>query len=156
PPLLQPPTIPSKLRTEAPSSCFLPETEIPTLQRARDRFHQRRRSAHRSHNPFEPTTSYRRSSTGVLLATIRAVKKLNFRCQNFVDVLFAVGAFPRPSLELTFDCDLGTFAKIFRADLGALSPNDDVVPLGALLRLTVSADPLLSGGHGEAAHSAIG
>src|SRR5262249_25300893 len=66
-----------------------------------------------------------------------------------VAVLIVVGA----GLDAALDEDLAPLRQVLRADLGALAPHHDPVPLGALLPLPVLVVPALAGREAQLAHA---
>jgi len=69
----------------------------------------------------------------------------NFETGSFLPFL----VLPFAGLDATFDEDERTFLQILLSDFGLLTPNNNFVPLGALLALTVTVFVGFVGGNGK-------
>ena len=117
-------------------------------RRGRRRHHRRRRRAAAA----EITVARGRRTVVALTAapppppSPAATEELHVGGDDLGDVLLvAFLVVVRAGLDAALDEDLAALGEVLRADLGALAPHHDAVPLGALLALTVLVVPALAG-----------
>src|SRR6185503_4666561 len=96
----------------------------------------------------------RRVGLATRTVTLAAAEELDVVRDDLGDVsLVAFLVVVVARLDPTLDVDLASLREVLRADLRALAPHDDSMPLGALLALPVLVVPALARCHAELAHA---
>src|SRR6266404_3573844 len=86
-----------------------------------------------------------------LSAFAAAGQEDNVVADDFCHVTFLIGllVLPRAGLQLAFYIDLAALFQVLTRDLGQPLPEDDIVPLGAVLPLAFVVLGAVGGGDGE-------
>src|SRR5690349_620954 len=90
-------------------------------------------------------------TTALTLATAEELDVVRDDLGDVALVAFFVVVVAR--LDPTLDVDLPSLREVLRANLRALAPHDDAMPLGTLLALPVLVVPALAGRHAQLAHA---
>src|ERR1041384_1703734 len=79
----------------------------------------------------------------IVRSSLSAVEHDHVVCDDLGGVPLHAGVLviPRARLELSFEVHLAPFLEVLTADLGKLSPCDDIVPFGPLLRVPLGILP---------------